>query len=799
MHTHITATLMSESTPWTNRSYPSPDPLCYGRKSACCVAGDRIVVAVQVSRGKQETIAAIWRSVDEAGLSKATAAVLPQGTGRYQPVLVEMNGEVIVAWNEWTGGFWAVRWAPLCLDDARFGEVRTVHEGPGMCTAPALTAHGGTAWALWSMRDDGFYRVHASPLSEGLRSPMPVSPEGVDAFRPAIASDGARLIAAWDEGARADRALVIARCDAGGKNWCEIARFARDGERNLGQRMVSSSDGEVYLCWLVQRTVVDDALGIVDHWPIVRVVRVSGTEVTELVDRQNRTDERIAADLREGQLAEEDYLCYQGLRQNPQLAIGTDGTPWLAWEQRVEREAKDRAGRLMARRWFTNASGETGWGRIEALIDGGFGYSVAPRFTDTRLAAAWFRPDAGGLEFVATRAVEPAGVGRPVATAGPVNGGAARWNRWRLSAISPPEKPSETIIHDNGTYRVYWADTHCHSNLCPDAEGDPDDLIRFARDIAGLDAVCLVDNGWYPPKGLTTPEWGLHQALADHYTRNGEFVVFPGYEYSWHRKDATPIHRHRTVLFPRSGGPLLRRIDADTRDPRALFERLEGTGGISYLHHCEFDVEDPRFDTNTEVCSSWRICIEENDCTYRRLRAGHRLGFIGSSDSHRMVPGLGGALTGILATELTPEALFDAYRNRRLIATSGHFVFMDIRVAGALPGQATESEGPVTIELNMRAPAVIESVRVLRDAEPVWEWHPRTTRLAETWTDREARGGVHSYFVRVKLAGDPSFNCPDAPGRTLPRPFDWSGPYRHNLARARGVFAWSSPTWVNLM
>jgi hypothetical protein len=451
----------------------------------------------------------------------------------------------------------------------------------------------------------------------------------------------------------------------------------------------------------------------------------------------------------------------------------------------------------VARPWLPADGSGGAWGPEEVLAEGGFGYAVAPSFAGNRLAAGWFQIHAGGLEFIVTRALQPS---RAREEAAPQETDSRiRWKRWRLARITPPQKPRESIVHDGREYRIFWADTHCHSVLCPDAEGEPDDLIRFARDIAGLDAVCLIDNGWYPPKSLTTPEWGVHQVMAEHFTKDDEFVAFCGYEFSWHRKDAAPMHRHRTIMFPRPGGPLLRRIDPETPDPETLFQKLRGTNGFSYIHHCEYDVADPRFDRNTEVCSSWRICIEENDCTLRQLAAGHRLGFIGSSDTHRMVPGLGGALTGIIATELTPEALVGAYQNRRLIATSGAFVFLDVRVAGALPGQQADGSGPPAVEMRISAPEPIETVHVFRDAEAVREWRPGSRSFEQVWTDDQISGtGLHSYFVRVKLVGDPSFNRPDTPSDRLPRPFDRSGPYGHNLARARGVFAWSSPAWVRV-
>ena len=57
--------------------------------------------------------------------------------------------------------------------------------------------------------------------------------------------------------------------------------------------------------------------------------------------------------------------------------------------------------------------------------------------------------------------------------------------------------------------------------------------------------------------------------------------------------------------------------------------------------------------------------------------------------------------------------------------------------------------------------------------------------------------GEHFYFVKVKAVGDESFN--EYYGdRDNYSPFVANvGVYRHNFARAKGPFAWSSPIWIN--
>ena len=91
--------------------------------------------------------------------------------------------------------------------------------------------------------------------------------------------------------------------------------------------------------------------------------------------------------------------------------------------------------------------------------------------------------------------------------------------RWRMTSVKPEAKPTGKVKLPAGEYSVFWADTHCHSNFSVDAEGEVDELVHFGRDMAGLDAMAVVDNDYYPHKALTEPEWCLYGQLARLSTR----------------------------------------------------------------------------------------------------------------------------------------------------------------------------------------------------------------------------------------------------------------------------------------
>ena len=172
-------------------------------------------------------------------------------------------------------------------------------------------------------------------------------------------------------------------------------------------------------------------------------------------------------------------------------------------------------------------------------------------------------------------------------------------------------------------------------------------------------------------------------------------------------------------------------------------------------------------------------------------------GFIGASDSHRAVPGLGGALTCVFAEELTPEALFDAYKKRRTMATQGIFLYADFRVNDTFIGGEGIATGSPLISAAAEAPDSIEVVDVIRDGEVIHHVTPDSRCCEITFRDETAQPGEHFYFMRVRLIGDPSFNID--PGENTTRTFEeMDGRYPSNLARARGVFAWTSPVWMKV-
>jgi hypothetical protein len=334
------------------------------------------------------------------------------------------------------------------------------------------------------------------------------------------------------------------------------------------------------------------------------------------------------------------------------------------------------------------------------------------------------------------------------------------------------------------TYKLYWGDTHCHGYLSGDAEGEIDELYAYGRHKAGLDFMAITDNDFIYDDTLTTSGWALHRSEATHYNEPGEFVTFSGYERTYRDpsgEGAGP--NHRTVLYADDAQPLYRftEPDADTLDK--FVARMDSTNAFVYPHHGSWWIAPSSRLGGVEACSSWDVYMLVEDTIPKALRQGHRLAFIGSSDSHRAVPGLGGALTGVWAKELTRESIMEALWARRCYATTGEWIALDVRVHGQPMGSELSSALPVVVRCRVSAPRPILCVDLFRDGERVLGFGVEETEAAFDLVDRP-EPGVHFYYLQVQLK-----QAPRTPIR---------GRRKGNLQAARGDYAWSSPIWVQV-
>ncbi len=264
------------------------------------------------------------------------------------------------------------------------------------------------------------------------------------------------------------------------------------------------------------------------------------------------------------------------------------------------------------------------------------------------------------------------------------------------------EGRSNRVAVRPGAPRILWADLQVHTALS-DGTGTPEQVLAYARDVAGLDAVALTDHDHWGFGFLDRDPAAWRRVLdavaAAH--EPGVFVALPGFEWThW-------LYGHRHVLYFQDEAPLFSALDPRTGTPDGLWSALEGFEALTVAHHsagAPVPVDwswapPPGREPVTEIVSV-HGSSEAPDCpglvrhplpghfVRDQLDAGRILGFIGSGDGHDGHPGLthlaspSGGLAAILARDRTREAILEALRARRCYATNGPRILLGFEAGG---------------------------------------------------------------------------------------------------------------------
>ena len=462
-----------------------------------------------------------------------------------------------------------------------------------------------------------------------------------------------------------------------------------------------------------------------------------------------------------------------------------DGKLHLVWEaQRSEEEVWDNVwnGRLLA----VSVDGHA-WSEPRQWQDGGCCFTCDHRIVhaadDVRCAGKMEHDEQRG-DFQLF-AVDP--------TTAPDGGTAhaAPWRDWQpyradpkvAASVTPgePDPTSKIQRHrtqaNEETLTLYFGDFHAHSIFSPDAEGFPDELYHFARDVAGLDFSGVTDNDFYPEKALLNGEVDLLKRLAARLEEPGRFLAFSGYEWTFHRDDEQESYNHRSIVFLKPEARAVRRIDVDGSSEPNMRRALKGMDVFAHAHHAQYELLGVPQEANVEVCSGWAVNLERSDSTHAQLNSGRRFGFLGGGDSHRMLPGMSGALAAVWARSLTRDGIAEALRNRRCYASSGNRTMIDFRLNGAMMGSVVHRPRERVFAARVQARTPLRRVSIIRDGNPVRDFDVKGCELEATWRDTDAPPGPAWYYLRVEDT---------TPWREHP----------HNVCQASGPWAWSSPIWV---
>lgn len=381
-------------------------------------------------------------------------------------------------------------------------------------------------------------------------------------------------------------------------------------------------------------------------------------------------------------------------------------------------------------------------------------------------------------------------------------------------ALAEPEPPR------NGGRLVLFGDLHNHSGQSALVDAQPpgvgagascgigtrESLFQHARDVAGLDFFCLSEHDWQ----LSDLDWKQLTALTDQYNSgDGSFVTLHGFEWT------SANHGHRNVYYRSEPGPWEYAADPDlpqntvadglpTPDDLWRLLRESRVPAITIPHHMAakqfpFSLDnyyDPDYDRVAEIYSCWGDSLEHGQpisaftarvaelAFIHSVRAGYRVGFVASSDSHDGNPGtaqgteirnhlyhyLGSGQTGVLVDNPDREAIFDAIAARRCFAVTGERLLACTELDGQPMGSVVDahrlSTRP-TLRVSVASFLPIEQVLVYRNGDLADRiMTGDTTQLELDWHD-------------------PAYNKAD------------KASYFAKVIRADGEQAWTSPIWIN--
>jgi hypothetical protein len=368
---------------------------------------------------------------------------------------------------------------------------------------------------------------------------------------------------------------------------------------------------------------------------------------------------------------------------------------------------------------------------------------------------------------------------------------------------------SNPIVVGPSVARLYWGDIHGQTQETV-GTGPVAEYFPFARRYGALDFCAHCGNDFE----LTDETFEALRAAVRQHHEPRAFITFLSYEWSgntptggdhnvYFLDEAEQIHRSSSWRLP--GRPFHHTTD---RFPlAALYEEYRGREDVLIIPHiggrrADLAVLDPRLSPFLEVASvhGWFEWFARE-----ALERGLRAGFVAGSDDHTGRPGASypagsgfgvrGGLLAAWAEDLTREALWKAFRTRRVYGTTGERIVVDFHLNGHPMGAECRVHGAVELDVEVAGTAGIERLEVWRGTD-LWRVEsprpcdPASGALAITWS------GARSKDRRRRLGWD----CGAALDRgrivgAVPTGFG-QAPVDDLAVRPRDV-RWRSYTWGN--
>lgn len=366
-----------------------------------------------------------------------------------------------------------------------------------------------------------------------------------------------------------------------------------------------------------------------------------------------------------------------------------------------------------------------------------------------------------------------------------------------------------------GEREVLWGMIHGHTEMS-DGSGTLEYYFRQMREEAGLDFAASGDHDhlWETSDEL----WELTCRTVAEQNRPGEFVVFLGYEWAKWRRNGDG---DRNVYYLKDRRPMYRSDEGEHPRPPDLFAALAGEEAIVIPHHtahggnfCDWKDHDPEKERLVEIFQfrgSYECAPEEGNpvpegggpgtlepfpAGYVRnaLAAGWRVGFTGGGDDHWGHSGTDyplafgdrnyrSGLTAVLAAARTREAIFEAMRDRRVVATTGPRILLNYTLSGSPMGSELDAarhpdlarRRGLRVEFHGTSPA--DRIEIIRNNNVVHAFGGGELDCELAWEDAAPLGEVLLRGTKFRR-----------------RPFCF---YYVRVVQQDGEVAWASPVWID--
>jgi hypothetical protein len=363
---------------------------------------------------------------------------------------------------------------------------------------------------------------------------------------------------------------------------------------------------------------------------------------------------------------------------------------------------------------------------------------------------------------------------------------------------------------------IWFGEFHWHTSFSGDGGGDLFRAMASARDKLALAFAGPADHlDWGATYQKTGRHHTEHRKICEPFTENGRFVAIPTFELSGREGHVNVIAESWDVLAEVAEGLEKAQLDAfgDRLPLPELVELCPRGKTILVPHHsnmssasreklwqgtgrpvwCPFDWGSEPYPDHLRLAEiiqtrgsfeaetpdpSWRIDVGGFGASLQSaLARGFRIGFTGGTDNHCGWPTRGqhgwAGITGLMCPELTPEAVFEAFYERRTYATTGPRMVGDFQLGDWKMG----SEATL-------GPDEDRKLRIKLFGTDAWE----AVQVV-------SNGSVIADLVGKEPVA-PEFEtewCDERPGRPLRNTY-----YYIRARQSDGHCLWLSPIWLDL-